>query len=95
MYILIKIISIIIKLIGATIGGLSVIIAFEIPGTNADYQTYGVVGCFLLGLSGIGIAGIGNQINSPNNISFTICFTLITLALGVASLLYWNKRKNL
>lgn len=87
--------DILLKLIGVLICGASIIIAFEIPGTNKDYQTYGIVGCFLLFVCGCTIASINLKNITTESISFGICFILITITLAIVSLLYWNKRKHL
>lgn len=87
--------DILFKFIGFFIVGPSIFIAFEIPGTNKDYQTYGILGCVLLAISGFAVATITEESIGSEGFGFSVCFTLIMLALGISSLLYWNKRKHL
>jgi hypothetical protein len=87
--------DILFKFIGLAMIAAAIFIVFEIPGANKDYQTYGIVGCFLLATAGFSTAAINEKSFSSENLGFVICFILVILFLGIASLLYWNKRKHL
>lgn len=87
--------DILFKFIGFAIVASSIFIAFEIPGTHKDYQTYGILGCALLAISGFAVATITEESIGSEGFVFSICFTLIMLALGISSLLYWSNKMHL
>ena len=87
--------DILFKFIGFAMIAAAIFIVFEIPSTNKDYQTYGIVGCFLLAIAGFSTAAINKKLFASENLGFVICFILVILFLGIVSLLYWNKRNHL
>ena len=84
--------QIIMMIIGSILVGAAIIIAFEVPRTNENYQTIGYLGCLFLFILG---AGIGNlNIENIGSILQSNGLIIAIILIGaIGCLTYWNKKK--
>ncbi len=84
--------QIIMIIIGIIIAIAAIIIAFEVPGTNENYQSIGYVGCLLLLILGVGIGNL--DIKNIGSILQSNGLIIAIILIGtIGCLTYWNKKK--
>jgi hypothetical protein len=79
-------------IIGSILAGASIIIAFEVPGTNENYQTIGYVGCLFLFILGTGIGNLNIE-NIGSILQSNGLIIAIILIGAIGCLTYRNKKK--
>ena len=84
--------QIIMMIIGSILAVAAIIIAFEVPGTNENYQSIGYVGCLLLLILGVGIGRMDIE-NIGSILQSNGLIIAIILIGAIGCLTYWNKKK--
>ena len=85
--------QIIMIIIGIVLATAAIIIAFEVPGANENYQSIGYVGCLFLLISGGAIGNINLELLFKEGIYNGPIFAFFILLISILTLVYWNKKK--